>query len=129
MSIFGKFKTLRKCATTDFYEFDKTSLMENCRGFLNTIYFFCSLNPTSLTPFLPQCKRTVVEGFMFRGRFIEHLGLTEVAQQSVAKIKPLTNLNLIAPKVGAKHEHLIKNLPQYSSVLYICVQQYIYPNI
>jgi hypothetical protein len=43
---------------------------------------------------------------MFRGRFIEHLSLTEVAQQSVTKIKPLTNLNLITPKVGAKHEHL-----------------------
>jgi hypothetical protein len=43
---------------------------------------------------------------MLRSAFVECLGRTWVAQQSVTKIISLTKMNLVTPKVGAKHEVL-----------------------
>jgi hypothetical protein len=43
---------------------------------------------------------------MYRGGFVEHLSRTYVSQQSVAKILSRVFINLVTPKVGAKHELL-----------------------
>jgi hypothetical protein len=42
--------------------------------------------------------------------FVKHLSATLVAQQSVTKIMPVTIMNLVTPKDGAKHE-LLFNKP------------------
>jgi hypothetical protein len=41
-----------------------------------------------------------------RGGFVEHLSLTQVAQQSVTKIICVKIMNLVTPKARAKHETL-----------------------
>jgi hypothetical protein len=43
--------------------------------------------------------------------FVEHLSQTKVAQQSVTKIISLIFINLVTPKVGAKHELFSTNRP------------------
>jgi hypothetical protein len=43
-----------------------------------------------------------------RGGFVEHRGLTKVAQQSVTKIISLAIMNLVTPKAAPKHEVLFK---------------------
>jgi hypothetical protein len=45
-----------------------------------------------------------------RGGFVEHVSLTEVAQQSVTQIISLTFVNLVTPKARAEQEHLFNNL-------------------
>jgi hypothetical protein len=52
-------------------------------------------------------KATAKHELLLRGGFVEHLSLTSVAQQSVAEIISLTIMNLVTPKVGAKHELLL----------------------
>ncbi len=44
------------------------------------------------------------------GGFVEHLSLTQVAQQSVTQIISVTIVNLVTPKVWAKHELLFNKL-------------------
>ncbi len=52
----------------------------------------------------------IVEVFRDWGGFVEHLSATLVAQQSVNNIISLAILNLVTPKVGARHE-LLFNKP------------------
>ncbi len=56
-----------------------------------------------------------------RGRFVEQLSLTSVAQQSETKIIYVTIMNLVTPKVGAKHEVLFNELATDQSVLFCLV--------
>ncbi len=50
-----------------------------------------------------------------RGWFVDHLSQTYVAQHSVTKIITLAIVNLVTPKVGAKHE-LLFNKPASGEV-------------
>ncbi len=40
----------------------------------------------------------------FRGGFVEHLSRTQVAQQSVTRLKYITITNLVTPKAAIKHD-------------------------
>jgi hypothetical protein len=50
---------------------------------------------------------------------VEPLSLTQVAQQSVTKITPLTIMTLVTPKAGAKHEPLSNKLASAVGLLNI----------
>ena len=62
-----------------------------------------------------------VECLKARGRFVEQLSLTSVAQQSVTKIISVKIMNLVTPKAGAKHEVLVNELATDQSVLFCLV--------
>ncbi len=60
--------------------------------------------------------------YMFLKRavpFVEHLSLTQVAQQSATEFMAMIVTNLITPKVGAKQELLINKPASQVSLLNI----------
>jgi hypothetical protein len=58
---------------------------------------------------LPKSYLDVEQTHLWGG-FVEHLRLTEVAQQCVAQIIAIMVINLVTPKAGAKHELLFNKL-------------------
>jgi hypothetical protein len=94
-----KLVTLKAAPNVNFYSFVKGRLL-----FLVTLPR--EQMARSQGRFVKHCKKELSMRFMLRGGFVEHLSLTEVAQQSVTKIIHMTIMNLVTPKAGAKHELL-----------------------
>ncbi len=63
---------------------------------------FCSQRPVA--DFLNKSSCLAAAFGVTRGGLVERLSPAQVVQQCVTKFKSLTIMNLITPKVGAKHK-------------------------